>query len=114
MYATAIKSAFVALALAGAVNAAAIQPYPDKCGDMVCPPDKARCCSVPFNGGVGLECLAECPPQQPLTTMATVVTSAPPAMPTFGPKCGDSFFCKPGQVCCTLYTCADTPEQCPK
>jgi hypothetical protein len=115
MYASSIKSALIALALAGATIAAP-QSYPDKCGDMVCPSDKPLCCEVPFNGGVGLECLAKCPPLAFPTTMTTVVstaTQAPPP-PAFGPKCGDSFFCKEGQVCCTLYTCADTPEECPK
>ncbi|KAH6688458.1 hypothetical protein F5X68DRAFT_231086 [Plectosphaerella plurivora] len=117
MYASVIKSTLIAIAFVGAATASPAS-YPDKCGDMVCPSDKPLCCSVPFNGGVGLECLAKCPPMQGFpTTMATVVATAPAGQatpPIFGPKCGDSFFCKPGQVCCTLYTCADTPEECPK
>ncbi|KAL3959385.1 hypothetical protein ACCO45_007547 [Purpureocillium lilacinum] len=83
MYASIIKTAIIAVALAGtSVSARPQAEYPNKCGDMY-----------------------------PSTT---TTAAPPPATPTFGPKCGDSFFCKPGQVCCTLYTCADTPDQCPK
>ncbi|KAL3962648.1 hypothetical protein PCL_01285 [Purpureocillium lilacinum] len=122
MYGSIIKSTAIAFALAATVSAAP-PPYPNKCGDMVCPTDKPLCCGVYYNGGVGLECMAgtTCPPiQYPTTTTTTTTpastptTTTPVTTPTFGPKCGDSFFCKPGQVCCTLYTCADSQEQCPK
>ncbi|KAJ6440198.1 cytosolic Fe-S cluster assembling factor cfd1 [Purpureocillium lavendulum] len=127
MYGSIIKSAITVFALTATVSAAPspASPYPDKCGDMVCPSDKPKCCGVYYNGGVGLECMAgtTCPPiQYPThTTMITTTSPTPPPATTtatpptkFGPKCGDSFFCKPGQVCCTLYTCADSQEQCPK
>ncbi|KAK4090596.1 hypothetical protein VFPBJ_06280 [Purpureocillium lilacinum] len=115
MYASIIKTAIIAVALAGtSVSARPQAEYPNKCGDMVCPTDKPLCCGVYFDGNLELECVAgqTCPPIQYPST--TTTAAPPPATPTFGPKCGDSFFCKPGQVCCTLYTCADTPDQCPK
>ncbi|UNI19430.1 hypothetical protein JDV02_005614 [Purpureocillium takamizusanense] len=130
MYASIIKSAVLVAALAGTTAVSALPQaaqYPDKCGDMVCQPDTPLCCGVYYNGNIELECVAgkTCPPIQYPTKTTTTATptppattttssTAPPASPTFGPKCGDSFFCKPGQVCCTLYKCADTPEQCPK
>ncbi|KAG5982251.1 hypothetical protein E4U55_002142 [Claviceps digitariae] len=83
------------------------QSYPNKCGDQVCPPDRAKCCEVIFNGIAELGCFDVCP---------AVTASAVAPAPTFGPKCGDSFFCPVGKICCPnrLYTCADTADQCPK
>ncbi|KAI5461697.1 hypothetical protein BGZ63DRAFT_386450 [Mariannaea sp. PMI_226] len=110
------NSFIIAFALSGAVIAVP-QAYPNKCGDTVCPADKPKCCSVLNNGEFELGCFAECPST---TTTATTSTSttAPPSAPTFGPKCGDSFFCPVGKVCCenALYHCADPgkqSQQCP-
>ncbi|KAF5228830.1 hypothetical protein FAUST_10804 [Fusarium austroamericanum] len=101
------------------------QPYPNKCGDQVCPADKSKCCEVIVNGVAEIGCFAECPAppsgevnfgrrDEPVATIA-----ASPPVATFGPKCGDSFFCPVGKVCCpdALYECADPDkisEQCPK
>ena len=81
MYGSIIKSTAIAFALAATVSAAP-PPYPNKCGDMVCPTDKPLCCGVYYNGGVGLECMAgtTCPPIQYPTTTTPVTT------PTFGPS----------------------------
>ncbi|KAH6949173.1 hypothetical protein DER45DRAFT_650062 [Fusarium avenaceum] len=112
------NNAIVAFALSVSVNAFP-QPYPNKCGDQVCPANKAKCCEVIINGVAELGCFAECPPVQALKSheepLATTVSSS---IPTFGPKCGDSFFCPVGQVCCpdALYHCAEpdkVSEQCP-
>ncbi|SPJ73983.1 uncharacterized protein FTOL_03713 [Fusarium torulosum] len=103
------------------------QAYPNKCGDQVCPADKAKCCEVIVNGVAEIGCFAECPPIQALEHPQAklrnreeppATTAASPPIPTFGPKCGDSFFCPVGQVCCpdALYHCADpdkVSEQCP-
>ncbi|KAH7246656.1 hypothetical protein BKA59DRAFT_420210 [Fusarium tricinctum] len=96
------------------------QEYPNKCGDQVCPADKAKCCEVIVNGVAELGCFAECPPIQALQNREepSATIAASPSIPSFGPKCGDSFFCPVGQVCCpdALYHCADpdkVSEQCP-
>lgn len=90
-----------------------------ECGDSIfCKPNQL-CCAVIYNGVEERGCYdgPQCPPLNPATTMTTVTTTtaASPAATT-GPKCGDSFFCPVGKVCCPnkLYTCADTVDQCPQ
>ncbi|KAJ4197111.1 hypothetical protein NW759_016354 [Fusarium solani] len=102
--------AIIAFALSVAVNALP-QTYPNK----------AKCCEVIVNGVAELGCFAECPPVPALQRreQPTATTAASPSIPTFGPKCGDSFFCPVGQVCCpnALYHCADPDKvslQCPQ
>ncbi|KAI5457298.1 hypothetical protein BGZ63DRAFT_408052 [Mariannaea sp. PMI_226] len=98
------------------------QSYPNKCGDQVCPADKSKCCEVIVNGVAELGCFAECPLVEQSTTTAAAAattTTAAPSTPTFGPKCGDSFFCPVGKVCCpnALYHCADPDkvnQECPQ
>ncbi|KAG5655396.1 hypothetical protein KAF25_006899 [Fusarium avenaceum] len=113
------NNAIVVFALSVSVNAFP-QPYPNKCGDQVCPANKAKCCEVIINGVAEIECFAECPPVQALQNREEplATTAASPSIPSFGPKCGDSFFCPVDQVCCpdALYHCADpdkVSEQCP-
>ncbi|OAQ62454.1 hypothetical protein VFPPC_06923 [Pochonia chlamydosporia 170] len=90
-----------------------------ECGDSIfCKPNQL-CCAVIYNGVEERGCYdgPTCPPLNPATTMTTITTTTPAAAAaTFGPKCGDSFFCPVGKVCCPnkLYTCADTVDQCPK
>ncbi|CAG7558813.1 unnamed protein product [Fusarium equiseti] len=107
------------------VQALQRRQYPNKCGDQVCPSDKPKCCEVIVNGGFEIGCFEECPAppsakeklrrrEQP-----TATTAASPSIATFGPKCGDSFFCPVGQVCCpnALYHCVDpdkVTQQCPQ
>ena len=89
-----------------------------ECGDSIfCKPNQL-CCAVIYNGVEERGCYdgPTCPPLNPATTMTTSTTTAAAAAATFGPKCGDTFFCPVGKVCCPnkLYTCADTVDQCPK
>ncbi|KAF9766096.1 hypothetical protein IL306_001526 [Fusarium sp. DS 682] len=118
------NNAIVAFALSVAVSALP-QPYPNKCGDQVCPADKPKCCEVIVNGVAEIGCFAECPAPPSVQAklrhreQPTATTAASPSIPTFGPKCGDSFFCPVGQVCCpnALYHCADPDkvgQQCPQ
>ena len=59
------NTAIVVFALSVTANALP-QTYPNKCGDQVCPADKAKCCEVIVNGVAELGCFAECPPVQAL------------------------------------------------
>ncbi|KAJ5936031.1 hypothetical protein N7454_005329 [Penicillium verhagenii] len=104
--------------------------YANRCGDNLCPEDKPTCCEVTRNGVPTLDCFDKCPPpdqtrgappDQTRGTPPDQTRGAPPD-PTRSPppaKCGYSFFCPIGQVCCpnALYHCADPDkisQQCPK
>ncbi|EXK83548.1 hypothetical protein FOQG_12244 [Fusarium oxysporum f. sp. raphani 54005] len=113
----------VAIALSGAATALP-QKYPIKCGDSVCPADKPKCCEVLVNGDLEIGCFEECPALPPVQAklrhraQPTITIAASPPIQTFGPKCGDSYFCPVGQVCCpnALYHCADpdkVAQECP-
>lgn len=90
-----------------------------ECGDSIYCKNTQLCCTVIYNGVEERGCYdgPTCPPLVSPTTITTVTTTSTPApAATFGPKCGDSFFCPVDQVCCPNkeYTCADTVDQCPK
>lgn len=100
-----LTSTIVVFALSIAVSTLA-HDYANRCGDNLCPKDKPTCCEVTRNGVPTLDCFDKCPPPDQ-------AGGAPP------PKCGDSFFCPVGKVCCpnALYHCADPDkigQQCPQ
>lgn len=100
-------SNFVAFALSVALS---IVANPNKCGDMICPRDKPECCVVTRDSVPTLGCLSgnQCPPSNRVGG----------GSPASGPKCGDSFNCPVGKICCpnTQFHCVDPDkvhQQCP-